>query len=342
MVCLPFGKRQTVVPSTSVSCSKNHVAWAQQRDGAGTVLGPYLTPGARPGGALPACMCPYVYIPVQMKQKHFPLFFFLNCIKAESCMHVGLTSALLVSLTLRETSAWGGWLAGPCSPFPGELSFSSCYQKISWQTQTWRLAAPDQSCKRVILQMFWHVFVCVYIYKFIYKNLEKKNTLKLFLLLEILKVSVPQKDKTWSGYFFFFWSLFLFFLPPSRGSSRVVLSCLGVGGRTVSPLSHWVLANSQGQAGMLQPRRWPEGTCRTTPIAFPPPLIFFLVLFSFVILEFIFYDFFFDSETHFIYLMYTAELGEKGSYLGFFLCVYYVNCSVYTSGIIAWYKAVPA
>lgn len=128
----------------------------------------------------PACVCPYVYIPVQMKQKHFPppFFFFFkkNCIKAESCTHVGLTSALLVSLTLRETSAWGGWLAGSCSLFPGELSFSSCYQKISWQTQTWRLAAPDQSCKRVILQMFWHVFVCVYIYKFIYKKIWRKRT----------------------------------------------------------------------------------------------------------------------------------------------------------------------
>lgn len=32
--------------------------------------------------------------------------------------------------------------------------------------------------------------------------------------------------------------------------------------------------------------------------------------------------------------MYTAKLGEKGSYLGFFF-ISAVNCSVYTSGIIA-------
>lgn len=44
------------------------------------------------------------------------------------------------------------------------------------------------------------------------------------------------------------------------------------------------------------------------------PIFLFLLsgLFSFVILEFIFLIFFLNSKALFIYLMYTAKLGEKG------------------------------
>lgn len=45
---------------------------------------------------------------------------------------------------------------------------------------------------------------------------------------------------------------------------------------------------------------------------------FFSHFFFFVILEFIFLLFFLIAKALFIYLMYTAKLGEEGSYLGFF------------------------
>lgn len=77
----------------------------------------------------------------------------------------------------------------------------------------------------------------------------------------------------------------------------------------------FLVDGAQDGAGMLQPRWEGRGDLSNhTNDFFPPPLVFFF----FVILEFIFLLFFLIAKALFIYLMYTAKLGEEGSYLGFF------------------------
>lgn len=82
--------------------------------------------------------------------------------------------------------------------------------------------------------------------------------------------------------------------------------------KTCCPL--FLVNRAKDWAGMLQPRQGGrEDTSNhandlfSPPFFFPPPS-----LFSFVLLEFIFLIFCFYSKALFIYLMYTAKLGEKG------------------------------
>lgn len=75
---------------------------------------------------------------------------------------------------------------------------------------------------------------------------------------------------------------------------------------------------------MPQPRQIGREDMSNHTNDFLAHLFFFLSsLFSFVILEFIFLIFF-DSKALFIYLMYTAKLGEKGAvtwdYFFFLIC----------------------
>lgn len=159
-----------------------------------------------------------------------------------------------------------------------------------------------------------------------------------------------QNDEIWTWHFFQQgknWSL-------SSREVPLMLEGLAVGGM-VSALCHHavpeprcpsVLVNRHKDlAAMLQPRRVGRGDLSNhTNDFFPPAYFYFFSWFCFPLwyLNLIFYYFFY-SKALFIYLMYTAKLGEKGSWdYFFFLDLLYVNCSVYTSGIIAWYKAVPA
>lgn len=153
-----------------------------------------------------------------------------------------------------------------------------------------------------------------------------------------------QNPEIWTWCFFQHWENFFWVPPVPEGlvgwcqpcaittAPKNLLSIF-----LVNRAKDWAVdatAKADWERGHVKPHQW----------FLSPPFFFLSSLFSFVILEFIFLIFF-DSKALFIYLMYTAKLGEKGAVTWdyfFFFDLWYVNCSVYTSGITAWYKAVPA
>lgn len=138
------------------------------------------------------CPCELVHMCIiflyRWNKEHFSpllsaLFSLITTLKADISLCEQLTSALLVSLPLRERkriNVFGRQIAFFQPPSWGVLSFPSCYEKISRQMQTLRLAAPWSilyTCNSADVLVCICLCVCMYIYKniYIWRNQTAKN-----------------------------------------------------------------------------------------------------------------------------------------------------------------------